>query len=389
MRRLIFIISLCALFEGCIRPSGYEYVKEDQIPHRVSLGDRLGVEDREFEHLFFDLVMTELVLPDSFLVSHVDKMIQHQEKLIFLDKRLSLPLVFDSNGHFKGKIGELGLGPGQYQGIKDVSVWGDTLTILSSADLKLFHYSLSNLGFLSSSKIDFFGNGMTHLSENEFLFYINHNPSDFISDRNVIYLNTTTSITKTFFPYDHTKSNAIIPFSGFISNQRGDIYFSLPFDDKVYIFRKEKLDFDLIFETDIINDFTRSNREDFQKFLFKGLFHDPANNVSVLGSTFLKNDNYLVFSYYLKGRLYYGLYSLLSNQLRTFSKGFKNDFSFQLVGEPMVITENNELIFVANGETIQNYRQQEGFGDSFFGNMLKDREFENSLFLFKVKIKPF
>lgn len=389
MRVIVIFIIFFFLIVSCVRKDGYKNFNEGQPSQIVLIDDRLGVEDNDLGQLFFDVELVELILPDSVFVGQVDKVTFHQNKVFVFDKRFSLLLVFDVNGSYVGKVGQMGVGPEQYQSIEDFSVWGDTITVISRADLKFLQYSLSDLSFTSSTKVAFFGDRSVQLSENEFLIYLNHNPSEFVMDKNVVYWNSTSGQTKTFFTYDSEKANSVVTFSGFLSKQGQYAYFSLPFDDKIYVFDKEKRQFDLVYETDNLNDFTRSNREDFQKFLYGGLFQDPANNVSVLGSAFLKNDNYLVFSYYLKGRLYYGLYSLLSNQLRTFSKGFKNDFSFQLVGEPMVITENNELIFVANGETIQNYRQQEGFGDSFFGNMLKDREFENSLFLFKVKIKPF
>jgi hypothetical protein len=372
-----------------MRKESHNNVNEGQPSQRVSINDRLGVEDKDLKQLFSDVELVELKLPDSVFVGQVDKVTFQQNKIFIFDKRCSLLLVFDVNGGYVGKVGEVGVGPGQYQSIEDFSVWGDTITVISRADLKFLQYSLSDLSFMSSKKVAFFGDRSVQLSEDEFLIYLNHNPSEFVIDKNVVYWNSTSGETKTFFSYDSEKANSIITFSGFLSKQGADAYFSLPFDNKIYVFDKEKQQFDLAYETDNVNDFTRSNREDFQKFLYRGLFQDPANNVSVLGSAFLKNDNYLVFSYYLKGRLYYGLYSMLSNQLRTFSKGFKNDFSFQLVGDPLVITENNELIFVANGETIENYRQQAGFGESFFGNMLKDREIENSLFLFRVKIEPF
>jgi hypothetical protein len=389
MLRRYFIILLFSHLASCKSPNEHNYLKDDQLFHQVSIRDRLGEEEGDLEELFYDLMVTEFVLPDSILVSQIDKMIFHKQKFILFDKNLSLLLVFDLNGYFIGKIGELGLGPGQYQGIKDFSVWEDTLTIFSTADLRLFQYSLTNLGFLGSSKIEFFGNSMVQLSNNEFMFYINHNPSDFVKDKNVLYYNKNTGETKTFFPYDHSKSNAVIPFSGFISKQGYEVFFSLPFDDKVYVFDQEKLDFFLKYKTDNVNDFVFANRGDFQKFLFEGLFQDPANGVSVLGNVFLKNDNYLAFSYYLKGRLYYGIYSLVSNGFKTFSKGFENDISFKLVGEPMMLNTENELIFISNSETIEYFRKQGGIEESLFGRMFKDIDSVNSLYLLKMKIKPF
>jgi hypothetical protein len=389
MLRGYFIIFLFYYLASCKSPNEQYYLKDDQLFHQVSIRDKLGQEEGGLQELFYDLMVTEFVLPDSILVSQIDKIILHKQKFILFDKNLSLLLVFDPNGYFIGKIGELGLGPGQYQGIKDFSVWEDTLTIFSTADLRLFQYSLSDLEFLGSYKIEFFGNSMIQFSDNEFMFYINHNPSDFVKDKNVLYYNISTGETKTFFPYDHSKSNAIIPFSGFISKQGNEVYFSLPFDDKVYVFDQEKLDFFLKYKTDNVNDFVFANRGDFQKFLFGGLFQDPANGVSVLGNVFLKNDNYLVFSYYLNGRLYYGIYSLVSNGFKTFSKGFENDISFKLVGDPMILNTENELIFISNSETIEYFRKQGEMEESFFGKMFKDIDSVNSLYLLKMKIKPF
>lgn len=360
---------------------------EKGVFQEIKIKDNLDVVESDYKKLFTSSSLSELVLPDSIFVSNVNKLKFSEEKILILDKKFSSLLVFDNSGEFLGSVGTLGFGPGEFQEITDFEVKFGVISVYSKADFKIFRFNLSNLSYIDSRKIDFFANSMIQLSENEFLFYINHNPSDFSKDKNIIFLNTNSGESKMFFKYDQTKSNSVIDFSGFLVGQEGGIYFSLPFDNKVFVFEEKELDFNLEYKFNNVSDEILENKEDFQKLIFGGMLLDKGRKVSVLGSIFLKNERYMVFKYLYNSTEYYGIYKFNTKEFKVFSKKSFSDLSINVLGDPLYISESNDLYFAFTSEPAMYYKNISEFSNSYLAPFLPKEIVENRIFLFKSKIE--
>jgi len=361
--------------------------KENDLFQEISIRNNLDVVEPDYKKLFGKSSLSELVLPDSIFVSNVNKLKFFEEKILILDKKFSKLLVFDNSGKFLGSVGALGFGPGEFQEITDFEVKFGVISVYSKADFKIFRFNLSNLSFIDSIKIDFFANSMIQLSENEFLFYVNHNPSDFSKNKNIIFLNTKSDESKMFFEYDQTKSNSVIDFSGFLEGKEGEIYFSLPFDNKVFVFDERELDFNLKYKFDNVSDEILENREDFQKLIFGGMLLDKSKKVSVLGSIFLKNERYVVFKYLYNSTEYYGVYKFNTKEFKVFSKKSLSDLSINVLGDPLYISESDDLCFAFTSEPVMYYQNIPEFSNSYLAPFLPKEIVENRIFLFKSKIE--
>jgi len=95
----------------------------------------------------------ELETNDNSLLQAVDKVIIKDDLIFVLDKDgNNQVLVFDINGKYIRKIGNIGAGPGEYQNVSDFCIDNNLIYILS--DLSLYVYNHDGI-FLEKIKLDF------------------------------------------------------------------------------------------------------------------------------------------------------------------------------------------------------------------------------------------
>lgn len=369
----------------CCKPKSSDFSPIESTSKLLQIRAELGRTIPENRSPFIDIEVLPLKISGDVLIAQIDKVDINDSSIFILDSKTSILMKFNQLGDFQGKVGTLGFGPGEYQEITDFSIYRDFLTIYSSPDLALQRFSLTDLSFVDKKKVGLFGTAIAQLSEDEFLFYTNHNPSDISKERNVIYLNLESGKMRAFFPYDPKIANAIIPFSGFLNKQQGCIFFSNPFDNKIYVFDPTSLNFNLAYTSDNLDVFKKNFQGSFDKLISSGILLDRTSGISYLGNTFLKNRDLCVFQYFFNAGEYYGILNFSNGLFLSFSRKSEVDLSFRLLGRPLTLTDNNELVFAVTSETLDYFKMQPAFAESFIAKYFKEQDSAN-VYLVKTKI---
>lgn len=91
-----------------------------------------------------DLEYIQLETKDESLIHSVSKVLVHNNRVIVLDKKQQIVLVFDKSGKYIGKIGNYGRGPGEYLGIADIAIRrrDSTLCLYDDQTSKIIIYSM-------------------------------------------------------------------------------------------------------------------------------------------------------------------------------------------------------------------------------------------------------
>jgi hypothetical protein len=138
---VLCISSLCS----CHQKDGQQ--DEKSIPVNLESNKDVSLFD-----LFSKVEIIPIETNDPSLISHVDKLIVSNDTLFILDSQMAKLLAFDGQGKYLYQIGNKGKGPGEYTMASDFDVHGNTITLLSAIENKLFLYDKQG-NFITSHRL--------------------------------------------------------------------------------------------------------------------------------------------------------------------------------------------------------------------------------------------
>lgn len=262
---------------------------------------------------------------------------------------------FSKTGEFIRNFGNMGGGPGEFVSAYDFFVSGNAVFIFSPGDLALFSYEIETGAFLKKVQLTAFAQKIELVSENEFLVYVSNNPTD--SNFNVYRFDLEGNMLGEYFPFDPKRSNAIVPYSGFLKQGNDGVYYCDPFGHQVFRYNTDSQDFDLIYELDFVSDYLKLDREIFFQDNTRSQVR-PEDRVRFVGSLFLKNENYLFLNMTYDAKVQTAFIDLKKDcSARIFSLRVDNGF-FRFVGNPRLLNADNEVLFILDPEKFQSYHTE-------------------------------
>lgn len=112
-----------------------------------------------------------LETPEEALIGRVDKLLFCDSLIYVLDRTKSRGVyAFTLEGRYRGKIGDVGQGPGEFAEPTDVSVYGDRVYVYDQFSHRLSSFTRSGK-FLSARRVPFFAVGMHAFSDSLFAWH--------------------------------------------------------------------------------------------------------------------------------------------------------------------------------------------------------------------------
>ncbi len=281
----------------------------------------------------------------SFFLASIDKLIICNKNIFILDDRFSNLLKFDSSGYFVHNYGKIGLGINEYSKINDYDI--DTLNkwviIFSNSNKSLFYYSLETGKFIKKVNIKLFGSQISALNNNQIMLYRNfsNDLKQKEKDYNIIIIDSVGKAIKRAFPFNSSISFIEWRSSGFLKSTVQGLFFMNPFSDTVFQFQNNS--FVSKIKTNILSDNIRKIREDHDKLFKSNIMLDTIS--SYMGSTFLKNERYIIFDFIKDRRIKTVYYDTKKNTYQSTSTKFKTDPYISLALTPIYLENDNTVYF--------------------------------------------
>jgi hypothetical protein len=347
---IIFTICISIFFTAC---NEAENIKEIEIKGNPELQIDLLKSDtnnlKEFTNLFDKPKIISLKSKDSsFFVASIEKLIVFNNEMFILDDRFSNLLRFDSSGYFINNYGKIGLGKNEYSKINDfdIDIINKWVVIFSNSDKSLYYYSLETGSFIKRVNIKLFGSQICTLPNNQIMLYRNfsNEAKEKAKDYNIIIIDSVGKATSKAFPFNSAISFIEWRASGFLRKTNGNLFFLNPFSDTIFKYHENS--FEPFIETNILSENIRKIREDHDKlFKSKAIVDSSA---SYMGSSFLKNDQFIVFDYAKDRRVKTAVYDIKKNTFVSMSTKYKTDPLITLALTPVYLKSDNTIFFKFN-----------------------------------------
>ncbi len=337
---------LLTLFFSCSLP------QDKVIESTASRSSTITPLSQDFEDISEIIkIQSSLVLEETEekILYDVEKVIKIDSQYFVYDKTTRTVTKYDFRGSF---IGFMGVGtntPDQHGDFSDVEFRAadSTLMLLSRNRQKVYEYSI-NGEYKGLISLDFYASSFTCL-KNSFLYYTNYSPD--IQAYNVWVTSGNHEIIGRFFPFDHTRMNAMISFAGGICGSSTHAYINNGLTDTIFSYEGSTMFPSFIFDFRSLS-VPQRFRHDFKSILDN--FRE-FTKFRFLRSGFLVSNDYLVYSVGNEGNIRTGIYNRNSGKNYTFSRSsFKNPLeriiSFNAVG--LSSSENNVFFFYIDPEIL-------------------------------------
>ena len=286
--------------------------------------------------VFNDVNVTQLQTSSEDFLTSCSKVLFNKNYYV-LDGSQKTLSVFTPQGLFLARIGKIGRGPGEFQGVSyfQLDNMRNEIIVYSAADMRLFFFDLMG-EFLRSIKLDFYGDTFEILNDEQLAFYINYNPSDVTSNFNVVVTDYSGKVQSTMWPYG-PKAKASVSFSGFLASFQNNILYNHAFSDTLWL-----LNSSFQKETAYIFDF--EGREWNHGFDFSQLYkHDIAEITYLAKGQVYIDDTWLFKSIMYKQRLRNIILNRKTGDLINEWKQ-KGDFLFKLIRAPHMKTDEGVYV---------------------------------------------
>lgn len=143
---------------------------------RIETEDNLNIKTSE---LFISVRYVPLETRNDIVIGEVDKIVTTDNKIFLMDsKKAKAVYAFDKNGKFLNKIGNSGIGPGEYYFPQDMEVDEDNkeVFIFNGNQKKIFHYSF-NGEYKGVTKLPVYCYGFAIDSLKNFILYAGNYPN--------------------------------------------------------------------------------------------------------------------------------------------------------------------------------------------------------------------
>jgi hypothetical protein len=278
--RKLYILSLLSFFSYVfIACDSDEEIKEDSIITVTSFAEAkpLNISDLVSEQKYV-LLSTQ----EDALFKRVDKMIAKNDRFYLFDHLSeSGVLIFDQEGKFIRKVGEVGEGPQQIKGISDFQITDKgEIQILDKIGKSIDIYSAEGL-WKEKIAIPINSGGFAQFGEKWFLAINFDNQNESLVQNHVLgVFESNMDLDSLFFRYAKGASNSNVYYnSGVVSTDEESLIYHRPPNDTMSIFSKEgRLKNRLVIDfgekqlpTEVVNDFQAIDRYKAQEASFQYL----------------------------------------------------------------------------------------------------------------------
>jgi len=371
-----------------------ESKKVDKLPSIIETSDlqvssKLGEPITELDEHFDFLDLISLQTPEGIVISEITKVMMDDSGIFVHDKKFEGLYHFDLDGNYLKSYGTLGEGPGEFLDISDFEIKEDEIVILSKSKKGLLFFDKESGGFLDEKRYDLFGDELVYIDNDEFLVYVNFNANDVHGSYNVFRIDSEGSILQKYFPFDEEKQHSMVSMSGYLTESAGDVYFGLPFDEFVFSYNKDEQDFYPKYQTDLLSQYILDNKRDFDAILKPEVLIKSFGGESFNGTTYLENKRKIYLTFFDLSSKKSAIVDKKTGEVSTISYNSTNLF-FQLLDDPLIMTENDELVFPIYGEKMVDNKYFASSGNSeFLKKVMNKRESLGGVgfyYLLKTKI---
>lgn len=225
------------------------------------------------------------------LMAGVDKVVRYNGEYLVLDGEFSNLFRYDLEGSFLGKIGKLGRGPGELQGIDNFFLDEERglLVLYSSKDMALFEFTL-DFKFKRKVNLEFFASSFVLIPNEGYFFNVNYNVSEASGSFNILKTDFDGVITDRWISLPKQQFLSVGFSGGFKYDElKNKGYYLHALSDTIY-----GIDFDQgIIETEYIFDFKGKSWPhgfDFIKVAQNGLEYSYLNKINLF-------NDYMFISY--------------------------------------------------------------------------------------------
>ena len=306
-----------------------DYSFSESNPLLINLNSSFSQKAISSSDLIRDVKVVKFQLPDSLIMGGVDKLLYHSNKIIVMDNLTSSVYVFNETGHLLFRIYKQGMGPGEYQGIDDISI--DTnknsLQVLDLRRNQIVEYSVETGSYLDYSRYSFFTVNMAQLTNNSRIFYNAHLPNGMVDtidvpSSSIFITNNQNGLEKTLFPLkDGLDDMPFITRFGIFPNYSvaGGINYIPLYDNKVFHFLNDEVN--LAYE--VIADYKFANEENLINYsggMQNWIDYLDEHQLAHGFTNFLETDSHITFEHVFRER----------RILSIFDKKSGNCFSYNL-----------------------------------------------------------
>jgi 6-bladed beta-propeller len=143
------------------------------------------------------------------------------------------------------------------------------------------------------------------------------------------------------FPFNSKISNMAWGNTGFLRKTNSEVFLSRAFSDTIFKFKDSHLSPNIIIS--IQSEKIKEFQHDHRKLLFNKILLDSS--ASFLGDVFLKNNNYIIFSYQQNKRIKTGIYNIKTKKLAVMPAMVGDDPLISLILTPLYLGNDNTVIF--------------------------------------------
>lgn len=341
--RLYFFLLAITILNGCKNEEIQNI--EKTIPY-ISI-DLKKTNDNIIQnfHTFFDSIkIIPLKNEDSlFRIGSLRKAIYYNRHFYLFDNDFSRLYSYDSVGNFVTQFGKAGLGSREFKGLSDFDIIPEknSIGLFSNDDQAIFYYSIPDGVFQKKRKVGVFGSSIALLPNNNVLLYINNNYNDKSGKSNLILLDSNDKVVKRFLPFD-TKATVFFTLTGFLSKLSDkEIFCSQSFDENIYVYNGDDIKNNMHISINSSN--INKKKTNPRKMVKEKIFLDSIS--SFLGSTFLRNDKFIIGSYQHTLRREFFLYDIAKQEVNILTKRNINDALIQIIDCPLFLGSDGTIIF--------------------------------------------
>lgn len=155
--------------------------------------------------------------------------------LLVLDNQTDFQDVwlFSPEGTFVRKIGQQGSEEDAYEGLNDVEVRENEITLLAAGRRSLYQYDLQG-NLLNKKATGAIGDGVVRDAAGNFYLYNEHSATEVSGYHYVLVYDSNGNLLNQFLPYGADRENLAYEYTGFITRSGNEILVNPPFGNTVY-----------------------------------------------------------------------------------------------------------------------------------------------------------
>lgn len=322
------------------------------------------------------------------LIGNIDAILYHKNVFYIFDKLISKSVfIFNDEGKYLGRVGNLGNGPGEYISPEFITLnlYTDEILIYDNTKKIILFYDLMG-NYINSIKLKNRINAFSVLEKDLFVVYYNYFGKEHIDELPTYNLQIINSNGKVILEaFDRTQSN--IPNTTSINNFfhfNDELLFHPSFDSRIYtisnndISTKYKLDMgENLLSTELLQNFVVES--DDKQQVYDKIYNSDKTYIH----GFCELRDFLIFNIRYKGKLHNIFYSKRTKNIK-YSTAFINNVYGVITGSNIFYAmDSTKLVsyFIPSANSVEYYKY-------LMKNALNDQQFLKNQFLKSIQQAP-